>query len=83
MFANKVRHRASYLGRKKKALWANKKELAFIKSLIYTRVKERLEVQAIKQGWPDFFSGGPNFIKILYCGPQNFFLPYFFYIKIT
>jgi len=33
----------------------------------------------IYQGWPDFFSDGPNFIKILYCGPQNFFALFFLY----
>ena len=33
------------------------------------------------QGWPDFFSGGPNFIEILYCGPQKKILPYFFLPK--
>jgi hypothetical protein len=27
------------------------------------------------------FSGGPNFIEILYCGPQKKFLPYFFLHK--
>jgi len=33
------------------------------------------------QGWPDFFSDVPNFIKILYCGPQKKILPYFFLHK--
>jgi len=32
------------------------------------------------QGLPDFFSDGPNFIKILCCGPQNFY-PLFFLHK--
>ena len=26
----------------------------------------------LEQGWPDFFVYGPNFIKILSCGPQIF-----------
>jgi len=32
-----------------------------------------LTVIDIEQGWPDFFVYGPNFFKILYCGPQKFF----------
>jgi len=30
-------------------------------------------LDTIDQGWPDIFAYGPNFIKILYCGPQIFF----------
>jgi len=35
----------------------------------------------IYQGWPDLFSDGPNFNKILFCGPQKNFLPYFLLYK--
>jgi len=37
---------------------------------------------AINQGWPDFIAYGPNFIKILFCGPQIFFCMFFLKYEI-
>jgi len=36
---------------------------------------------SIVHGWADFFSDGPNFIKILYFGSEKKILPYFFLHK--
>ncbi len=34
----------------------------------------------LQQGWPDYFSDGPNFIKILFCGPQTFLGLFFVFV---
>ncbi len=50
-------------------------------TIMKVRVTKKEKKYNIGQGWPDFFSGGPNFIEILNFGPQKKILPYFFLHK--